>query len=374
MAMVLVARPRVLMIDELSLGLAPLVVEQLLPVVKAIAESGVTVILVEQSVNVALTIAERAYFMEKGQIRYEGATAELLDRPDILRSVFLHGATDTAGDTRAVEAAGESDIVLATEGVRRSFGGISAVDGVSLEVAKGSVLGLIGPNGAGKTTLFDLISGFVPVDAGRILLDGRDVTDEPAHARALLGLGRSFQDAALFPALTVHETLAVSLERFVKARDPVSAALHLPRTYETEQKVAERVDELVELMGLGAYRNKFVRELSTGTRRMVDLACVVAHRPLVVLLDEPSSGIAQREAEALGPVLLRIRDEMGTALLVIEHDMPLVSSVADELLALDQGQVIARGSPADVLADPAVVQSYLGDTEAVIGRSGPTGQ
>ena len=168
------------------------------------------------------------------------------------------------------------------------------------------------------------------------------------------------------------ETLAVALERFVRARDPISAALHLPRTYESERETDQRVDALIDLMGLEAYRNKFIRELSTGTRRMVDLACVVAHRPVVVLLDEPSSGIAQREAEALGPVLTRIRDEMGTALLVIEHDMPLVSSIADELVALEQGAVIARGTPEDVLEHPAVVESYLGNTQSVIARSGPT--
>jgi branched-chain amino acid transport system ATP-binding protein len=141
--------------------------------------------------------------------------------------------------------------------------------------------------------------------------------------------------------------------------------------FEAEREVAHRVDDLIDMFGLGAYRNKFIRELSTGTRRMVDLACVVAHRPLVVLLDEPSSGIAQREAEALAPVLRRICTEMGTALVVIEHDMALLVSIADRLVALDQGVVLARGTSAEVLADPAVVASYLGTTEAVIARSGP---
>lgn len=374
LAMVLVGRPRVLMIDELSLGLAPVVVEQLLPVVRDIAATGVSIIVVEQSVNVALTIADRAYFMEKGQIRYEGPTADLLDRPDLLRSVFLHGAEQAASGAAPDlgDATDSGEIVLATERVTRSFGGIRAVDSVDLDVRGGEIVGLIGPNGAGKTTLFDLISGLVPTDGGRVLLDGVDVSGLPAHGRALAGLGRSFQDAKLFPALTVEETLAVALERFVDAKDPVSAALHLPRTFEAEQKVAERVDGLVDLMGLGSFRNKFVRELSTGTRRMVDLACVVAHRPLVVLLDEPSSGIAQRESEALGPVLERIRSEMGTALVVIEHDMPLLASIADRFIALEQGTVIARGSPAEVLADPGVIASYLGTTDAAIARSGPT--
>ena len=117
-------------------------------------------------------------------------------------------------------------------------------------------------------------------------------------------------------------------------------------------------------MNLGAYRNSFIRELSTGTRRIVDLACLVGHRPTVVLLDEPSSGIAQREVEALAPVLLRLRDEMGASLLVIEHDLPLISSIADRLIALDQGELIAAGAPADVLTHPDVVESYLGNNPA----------
>ncbi len=134
--------------------------------------------------------------------------------------------------------------------------------------------------------------------------------------------------------------------------------------------MAKRVDELVELMGLGAFRTKFLRELSTGSRRIVDLACVVAHRPTVILFDEPSSGIAQRETEALGPVLLQIREGLGAALLVIEHDMPLVSSVSDRLIAMDQGRVIAEGPPDVVLTDPLVVESYLGSNADVLARSG----
>ena len=166
------------------------------------------------------------------------------------------------------------------------------------------------------------------------------------------------------------ETLAVSLERWVEVRDPLSAALRLPNAYDAERGVQRRVDELIELMGLGAFRNKFTRELSTGSRRIVDLACLVAHRPTVILLDEPSSGIAQRETEALGPVLLRIRDEMGAALVIIEHDIALVRSVADRLVAMDQGRVVAEGDPDAVLHHPEVVDSYLGTSEVAVRRSG----
>ena len=385
LAMSFVMRPRVLLIDELSLGLAPVVVGQLLPIVRRMADDGVTVVLVEQSVNVALTVAERAYFMERGTIRFDGPTKELLERPDLLRSVFLASAgeqpdeTGTPGDDHsATEAAVSSPPptdgtpVLSVRDLSVTFGGIRAVDGATFEIHPGEIVGVIGPNGAGKTTIFDLISGFTPSSAGTITLNGRDISSATAAERARLGLGRSFQDARLFPELTVQETLAIAQERFVGSRSVFVAALHLPMAVDSEEQVALRTDELIELMGLGDYRHSFVRELSTGTRRVVDLACLVAHRPAVILLDEPTSGIAQREVEALSPVVRRLRDEMGASLVIVEHDIPFVSGVSDRLLALEQGRVIATGPPADVLEHPDVIESYLGTSGAAIARSGGT--
>ncbi|HLT70510.1 MAG TPA: MFS transporter [Acidimicrobiales bacterium] len=378
LGMAFVSRPRLLMIDELSLGLAPSVVSRLLEVVRKLRDEGTTVILVEQSVNVALTVADRAYFMEKGEIRFEGPTAELLERPDLLRSVFLRTAAAEVdaeqGEARAHSGLREGPPVLEVRDVTRSFGGVRALDGVSFDLRPGEILGFIGPNGAGKTTLFDVVSGFTPADRGSVrLLSGGEMVelrDKPTHLRSWLGLGRSFQDGRLFPGLTVHEAIAVALEQHVEVRDPVAAALHLPSVVDSEEAVADRVDELIELLALGAYRDKFVRELSTGTRRVVDLACVLAQGPTVLLLDEPSSGIAQREAEALAPMLRRVRDELGASLLVIEHDLPLLSSIADRLIALDLGRVVAEGTPAEVVEHPAVVASYLGTDEAAITRSG----
>jgi branched-chain amino acid transport system ATP-binding protein len=430
LGMAFLSRPQLVMIDELALGLAPAVVEQLVGIVRRLRDQGTTVIVVEQSVNVALTLAEEAYFMEKGEIRFHGPTAELLDRPDILRSVFLAGATaatspngsDASGpdaddsnasgpdaddsnasgpvadDSNASgpvaddsDADGPAVVVTAVRdpepasvatagaaapaalelvGVTRSFGGIRAVDDVSLSVAYGEVVGIIGPNGAGKTTLFDLISGFAPLQAGRVLLDGHDVSHLHPAARSRLGLGRSFQDARLFPALTVEQCIGVALDRWVDVRDPIQAALSLPASFDSEEAVDARVDELVELLGLGGFRTTFVHELSTGSRRIVELACLVAHQPKVILLDEPSSGIAQREAEALGPVLLRLREQLGASLIVIEHDMPLITAVSDRMAALELGRKVTEGTPDEVLHHPQVVASYLGTDAAVIQRSG----
>ncbi|HUQ38535.1 MAG TPA: MFS transporter [Acidimicrobiales bacterium] len=367
-----IAQPRLLMIDELSLGLAPVIVEQLLDIVRAIHAEGTTVVIVEQSVQVAMGLAQRAVFMEKGEVRFDGPTADLLERPEILRAVFLQGAGSAAAAAVPAKAKAKPKVttsrrptddgepVLATSSLAVSFGGIRAVRDVDLAVQPGRILGLIGPNGAGKTTMFDLISGFLVPDHGHVVLGGRDVTEATPEARARLGLGRSFQDARLFPSMTVRETIGVALERHVPTRDPLAAALMSPATKRSEEVVAAEVDRLIELMHLGAFADKFVGELSTGSRRVVDLACSVAHDPKVLMLDEPSSGIAQRETEALGPLLLDLRDKTGAALVVIEHDMPLITSISDELVALEVGEVIARGTPDEVVRHPRVVESYLG--------------
>ncbi len=381
LSMAFVAKPRLLIIDELSLGLAPSVVEQLLGIVRKIHATGCPVVLVEQSVNVALTVADRAYFMEKGEVRFSGPTAELLERGDILRSVFLEGAASgksangkatLPARARRRATGAERATVLEVTGLTKRFGGITAVDDVSFTLREGEILGLIGPNGAGKTTIIDLISGHLPLDAGRIVVKGVDITKWGADKRALLGLGRSFQDARIFPSMTVAENIAMGLERHLETRDHLAAALNLPAVQEEEEDVAWTVDDLVELMRLGAFRDKFVSELSTGTRRVVDLAMAIAHDPAVLILDEPSSGIAQRETEALGPLLRRIQQEAGCAMLVIEHDMPLITSISDEIVALELGAVVLRDKPQKVLSDPRVVAAYLGGDLDIINRSGET--
>lgn len=370
-AQALLCRPRVLLIDELSLGLAPAVVAQLLDVVRSLNSSGVTVVVVEQSVNIAVTVAGRAVFMEKGEVRFTGPTTELTERPDLLRSVFLGGGTP-AGERVAPRPRRDPGQRMALEvvGVRKRFGGVSAIDDVSISVAEGQVLGIIGSNGAGKTTLLDLCSGFLHPDGGRIELSGSDVTTLDAAGRAERGLGRVFQSARLFPSLTVVETIAVAFERHTDVRDPILGMLDTPASARSEADVRARVEELIERMHLERYASSFVAELSTGTRRVVELACALAHQPNVLLLDEPSSGIAQRETEALRDLLIEIKEATGTTMVVIEHDMPLVSAVSDELVCMHLGRVIARGVPEAVLQDPAVIASYLGEDDATVRRSG----
>ncbi len=384
LAMAFLAKPKLLCIDELSLGLAPAVVSTLVDAVLDIHRQGTTIVIVEQSVNVALLLAERATFLEKGQVRFSGPAEELLDRPDLLRAVFIGGTpaqacsatADSPPDRRPAEVGvkvSEDERrapALECYGLVKRFGGITAVDDVDLAVRPGETVGLVGHNGAGKTTLFDVICGFLIPEAGRIVVDGEDVTSFPAHERAWAGLGRSFQDARLFPTLTVRETIAVALERHLTSREPFAAAFRMPASTDSEAFVAEQVELVIQQLGLPAFRDRLIGELSTGTRRIVELACIVAQQPSVLLLDEPSGGVAQAETEALGALLRQVVVDTGCALVVIEHDMTMLSSLCDRLVALDLGRVIAEGLPRDVLSHPEVIASYLGTDTATIERSG----
>ena len=394
LAMAFMAEPRLLCIDELSLGLAPAIVSTLVDAVLGIHRKGTTVVIVEQSVNVALLLAERATFLEKGQVRFTGPAAELMDRPDLLRAVFIGGSAKSssapvngtarsgrrsataggpASGRRLLRAPDDPDLdgpVLECQGLVKRFGGITAVDHVDLQVRAGETVGLIGHNGAGKTTLFDVVSGFLRPQQGRVLIDGEDVTWLPPHERAWAGLGRSFQDARLFSTLTVQETVSVSLERHLTSREPFAAALRMPASTDSEAAVMEQVEQVIERLGLAAFRHRPIGELSTGTRRIVELACIVAQQPSVLLLDEPSGGVAQAETEALGGLLRQVATDTGSALVVIEHDMAMLSSLCDRLIAFHLGRVIADGTPAEVLSHPEVIASYLGTDSATIERSG----
>ena len=293
----------------------------------------------------------------------------LVDVPHRLRARLLAAAerrlppaeatasrTTTVGPERAAPAPPSADVVLAATDVVVRFGGNVAVDGASVELHQGEVLGLIGANGAGKSTLLNAIGGFVPA-RGRIELEGVDVTGLPAPRRARRGLGRTFQAAPLFPTLTVSETILVALEARGRASE--------------RAKRADATD-LLDLVGLGGYADKTVAELSTGLRRIVELACLLALDARVLCLDEPTAGIAQRETEALGPLLQRVALDLGASMIVIEHDMPFIRSISHRLVCLEAGRVIAEGDPASVCADPRVIASYLGTDDRAIARSGVT--
>jgi ABC-type branched-subunit amino acid transport system ATPase component/ABC-type branched-subunit amino acid transport system permease subunit len=258
--------------------------------------------------------------------------------------------------------------VLVTDDLTVRFGGRVAIDGVSLQVSANEVVGLIGTNGAGKTTFMNAVSGFVRA-AGRVELLAKDVTGLPPHRRAALGLGRTFQAARLFPDLTVRETLQIALEQRHRTGF-VTTALFLPRGFRVNRAQHTEAEEIVHFLGLGRYGDRFIAELSTGTRRIVELGALLALDARVLCLDEPTAGVAQRETEAFGPLILRIRAELDASLIVIEHDMPLIMSISDRVYCLEAGRVIAEGVPDVVRHDPAVVASYLGTDQRALQRSG----
>ena len=260
---------------------------------------------------------------------------------------------------------------LAVTDMAVSFGGVRALAGVSVEVRPHEIVGIIGPNGAGKTTLFDGITGHLAC-SGRVFLGGTELTTMGPHQRAAAGLGRSYQDARLYPSMTVRDTLRTATELTIRANGWQAKVPGTTTSRRAERAAVAAADEMIDLMGLSAYAGKFIRELSTGTRRVVDLGSLLIQQPTVILFDEPSSGIAQREAEALGPLIGRIREQTGAAILVIEHDMPLLMGISDRLYALETGAVVLSGAPEDVVRDPRVIASYLGDDLAAINRSGTT--
>ena len=257
--------------------------------------------------------------------------------------------------------------VLLTTAVRVTFGGVVAVNDVDFRAMPGQVVGLIGANGAGKSTLLNAIGGFVPA-SGKIELLGEDVSRRSAHARAQRGLGRTFQAALLFPELTVREVVELALE----ARQRTSfwsTALFLPRSSRLERRRHTEAAELIDFLGLGRYADRFVAELSTGTRRIVELAALLAVAPRVICLDEPTAGVAQREAEAFGPLIKRIQSELSATLVVVEHDLPLILAITDHVYCLEAGCVIAHGAPEEMRTNPQVIASYLGTDERATMRS-----
>lgn len=249
------------------------------------------------------------------------------------------------------------DPALRVRDVTVRFGGVVAVDGVDLDVAPGEIVGVIGPNGAGKTTLLDAVSGFVTPAAGTIELDGRELTGELPYLRARRGLGRSFQDARLFPSLTVRESLLGAFHPAFTS-GAVAEGLRLGGARREETATHDAVEALLDVVDLRRYLDHRIADLSFGTTRAVELAWLAARRPSVLLLDEPASGLQQSEVRALGAVIDRVR--RGGAVVVIDHDVPFVSGLADRLVAMDLGRVVATGSPDDVLAHPQVIEAYLG--------------
>ena len=279
----------------------------------------------------------------------------------------------TAGVARAVipsrDRTVETGTALRVEGVTVSFTGRVVLKNASIVAEAGQVVGLIGSNGAGKSTLLNAVSGFITPDSGRVVLHGVDVTGMAPHRRAALGTGRVFQDARMFSDLTLRETVKVALEAHERS-EFLPQLLGLPPARRAERAKAAEADAYIDFLGLGRYADTFLSDLSTGTRRIVEMCCLLAQGSSLLLLDEPTAGVAQKETEAFGPLIKRIQQELSATIVIIEHDIPLVMSISDHVYCFAAGEKIAEGGPEEVRNNPAVVAAYLGTDERAINRSG----
>jgi branched-chain amino acid transport system ATP-binding protein len=248
---------------------------------------------------------------------------------------------------------------FSVSGLSIRFGGIHAVDGVSFDVSEGEVFAIIGPNGAGKTTLFNMISGIYPPDDGRVRFGGRDITGIPAHRIAPLGIARTFQNIELFEHSTVLENLLIG--RHVHRRTNLLAELlFLPSVRREELTHRRRAEDVIDLLELAHYRDQRIANLPYGLRKVVEVGRALCLEPKLLLLDEPTSGLNPEESEDMGFWIEDINRDLGVTVVMVAHDMALVSRVAGRVLALNEGRVLALGSPGEVQGNEAVVEAYLG--------------
>lgn len=250
-------------------------------------------------------------------------------------------------------------VLLTTEGLGKSYGGVRAVHGVDLRVREGSIHSVIGPNGAGKTSLFNLISGVIRPSAGRIGFAGQEITGMSAHRRVAIGLGRTFQNLALLRGESVLVNLLAGCHARMRS-DPLSALFALPRARRAEAAAREAAESLIAWLDLARMRDTAVGSLPYGVQKRVELGRALAMRPRLLLLDEMVSGMNTEETAAIARLVLRINQALGITVLMIEHDMGIVMDISERVTVLNFGTPIAEGTPAEVAADPAVIAAYLG--------------
>ncbi len=249
--------------------------------------------------------------------------------------------------------------ILETRGVTKRFGGLSAVDNVSIQVPEGSIYAIIGPNGAGKTTLYNCITGFYPSDEGEMLFQGKSLVGLSPDRITKKGISRTYQNIRLFPAMTALENILVGAHPRLKA-NMVDALLHTPRQRAEEKEALQKAQDLLNFVGLKGKGDLLARNLPYGEQRRLEMARALANEPKIILLDEPTAGMNPNESRTMMRFIENLRGELGITILLIEHDMKVVMGISEFIYVLDFGQLIAQGTPSEIQRNSQVIESYLG--------------